>query len=438
MPDRDSPSIVPKLPSELIDDIVDRALTVLDDQSLSSMALTTQHFRVKVNQKRFSAVILDSIFGRNCSDLSNRLNCFAILVDGQRRLTPRMINVASFVNSFEFSMVPQEGENPPFIDAAMTVLCNNLFRETPGYRPRTDEFTFKFEPWNHSYSDKHYHWETFRMAMRHAFVDLVRRSKLTSLQIAAICSMPVGALQGSKIKHLHLRQVSINPSLDLSSPLLSPVILESLFLDGLVSYRTLCGLFCGRYDSASNLFTRLTNLKVTLRAIDDVDTANQILTNATSLDTLVFTRTVEEAQEGRMVHYGHLQRLRRLCIFPTSVNCFPMDRLLGDEVPESLLEIQVLFSYYLTSAEVHDNMFPLIDFSYVDTHLSHRRYGSIRRFVITLHTVLGTGFNLTGLDLATFGGICRDSVRDSLPRLCRAFSESLNIRIDFIPSSSVS
>lgn len=288
---RHSPPISLDLPPELVDDIITRALANLGGRSLSSMALVSQHFRVQVNQQRFSAIILDTDLGYDCTYISHRLNTLALIVDAERYI-PGMLNVASFITCFEFSMVAKQDESRPRIDIAMAILCKALFRPTQSYKSRAEDFQFRLEPWQRSYTDELTEWNSLSPDFTASFADLCRNSALTRLRIFNIRHVPMGLLQGSSVKHLHLRDVDIHRHLDLSSETHRPCFLHSLVVDGSLPFETISHILCGRHAPPPALFSRLKELKMMLRGHGDVDTTNQILSKATSLDTLTLSLPV--------------------------------------------------------------------------------------------------------------------------------------------------
>lgn len=266
-----------RVPFEILDDIIDMTVSTLEPRTLSSMALVSQYCRIRANQKRFSSV---------SSDNAERFKNLASVFISQSQVQG-MLHIASFIVYFHYRRGAMSSTPHPFLNGMMTVIFNMLFRPSPYYKPSSKDFVLNLDPSGDNNFDG-IPWDRFHPSITPAFMHLCYNSRLTELWLFNIQNIPSGILRYSPtLKHLRLDHVSAAPTrLTVFPGSDSQIVLTSLHVYGSVDFEDVTGILCGKTPTTPNLFLALTELRTVLCTFDDIDTTNQLLAYAPSVQVL--------------------------------------------------------------------------------------------------------------------------------------------------------
>ncbi|PPQ86981.1 hypothetical protein CVT25_009348 [Psilocybe cyanescens] len=127
-PDAEPTQVLPALPVELIDDIIDEASRTLDVSSVSSIALTSHSFRIRANKTRFSSLVPYRKEGYDIKHTSKRLQSLADIISSGRSIYA-MPGVCEFATSFSLHMIGYyDLVMPALNNGNLVYIFNHLFR----------------------------------------------------------------------------------------------------------------------------------------------------------------------------------------------------------------------------------------------------------------------------------------------------------------------
>lgn len=299
----------PKLPTEIMDNIIWEASRTLDARSVSSIALTSHFFHFKANKIRFSA--LDPAGNASIPATTHtvtRVGKLAnIIRDGME--ISSLPGVCTFASSFTLRMLGFRTEIAPVLeDGSLTIIINNLFRQSHvgnagcllaasirSFSLHVNQKTVNGRTDEYSGLD----WDLLNNDFRKALQDLILYSQLNELHLNEMRSLPYDILLGSMVRALHLREVSLNLSNRLNrtsvqheSPRARPIPLESLGLDETISSADLALLVHPNGDingSTGLTLNHLTSFTIHLTTASVMNDLNLILRNT---PVLVFMSAV--------------------------------------------------------------------------------------------------------------------------------------------------
>lgn len=278
---------MPQLPFEILDNILEEALKTMNRASLSSLALTSRGLRIYANEARFSTLLpYKGHVGHDCDGTIRRLDGLAdIIRDGHS--VPTIPGVAEFVTSFQLKVTGYATALQRVLDSkSIPFIFANIFRPSQLYtsiqKPRTLILSLHPFEWGYS-SDVRSHWTMLNGELRGEFANLLRFSGLNELHLRQIRGIPSSFLQGSKIKCLSFRGVSLHSSIVGKS---EPIDLESLSIDHCIPFRDLVHLCFNSSLPLSRSFLNLTTASIQVNHAEDMDTLNEILANAPCIEHL--------------------------------------------------------------------------------------------------------------------------------------------------------
>ncbi|PPQ83796.1 hypothetical protein CVT25_001016 [Psilocybe cyanescens] len=289
----------PTLPVELVDDIVDKACRMLDKSSVSSIALTSHSFRIRANRSRFSSLVLSGN-KRNIPHTARGITTLANVIRSGQSITTTP-GICTFATSFTLTITGYDFMVKPILNnGCLAFIFNNLFRPLP---PSASSLASAggtrslFLHISHTSRRKHARpdrvsWGAINSELRQALENLLRFSELNRFSVEAMCDIPSDFLQGSKLKHLSLRRVSITPTslnCDSTTPEKSAIILKSLDIDNSISWKDIKMVTHPHFNasvSPCNTLSGLTQLSMEAVGADTYKNLNEVLRNAPALRLL--------------------------------------------------------------------------------------------------------------------------------------------------------
>ncbi|KAH9479943.1 hypothetical protein JR316_0008540 [Psilocybe cubensis] len=279
---------MPQLPFEILDGILEEGLKVLPLSSLSSLALTSRGFRIYANEARFSTLLpYKGHVGHDCDGTIRRLDSLADVIRTGHSI-PTLPGVGDFVTSFQLKVTGYATALQRVLDSqSIPFIFANIFRPSPLYtsvnKPRSLMLSLHPFEWGYS-SDVRIHWSMLHDGFRGEFANLLCLSDLDELHLRQIKGVPSSFLQGSKVKHLNFRGVSLQSSVSGKS---APINLQSLSIDHFISFQDLVQLcFNSSFSPPPQSFRSLTNASLQVNHAEDMDTLNDILGNAPHIQHL--------------------------------------------------------------------------------------------------------------------------------------------------------
>lgn len=281
------PRRMPEIPFEILDSILEEALMAMNPASLSSLALASRGLRIYANEARFSSLTpYKGHVGHDCDGTIRRLDALAKLMR-EGHSVPTIPGVGEFVTSFQLKVTGYATALQRVLNSkSIPFIFSNIFRPTRLYTPmrKPRKLTLSLHPFEWGYSsDVRSHWTMLDDDLRGEFANLLRYSDLNELHLRQIKDVPSSFLQGSKIRHLSFRGVSLHSSL-VGEP--EPIHLESLAIDHYIPFQDLVHLFCNSSLPLPQSFLYLTTASVQVNHAEDMDTLNAILANGISIERL--------------------------------------------------------------------------------------------------------------------------------------------------------
>ncbi|PPQ81295.1 hypothetical protein CVT25_015074 [Psilocybe cyanescens] len=308
--------MLPALPVELVDDIIDEASRTLDISSVSSIALTSHSFRIRANKTRFSSLVPSRKEGYDIKHTSKRLQTLAdIIGSGQSIYT--MPGVCEFATSFSLHMIGYHDLVMPALNNGNLVyIFNHLFRPSDATytQSTTRSLSLCIYRWSRASEDEYSNdgdgdedlryvdlsWRSMNLDLATCIQNLIQLSELNRLSLKWMRHIPRDLLRGSNIKYLQLHGVSVaqpgSYHRNEDTAYGEPLLLESLSIDSFVS-STDIGLMTlpSYHDSASthNLFPCLTRLTVSVSHSNFFKELDKVLYNAPDLRSLAVSLFID-------------------------------------------------------------------------------------------------------------------------------------------------
>ncbi|PPQ81294.1 hypothetical protein CVT25_015073, partial [Psilocybe cyanescens] len=433
--------VVPTLPTEIMDEIIDEACRILDVSSISSVALSSHVFRIHANKARFSSLVPHRNNGHGIQHTAKRIKGLADINRSGHTLST-LPGVFSFATSFSLQMIGYYNEVMPALnDGNLAYIFRNLFRPPLHKNSASSICSLSLHVYRWSrrddddYDDPRYgamHWLSMNSVLLQEFKALLRESDITRLCLEVVRHIPRDFLQGTKIKHLYLRRVSIYPfghnNDTTSDP--KPVPLESLDIDDSVSATELGQIALPHPQikitlplTQDPLLPSLTKLHVTIMYISMFERLNELLNNTPHLQSLALTLYTNSKyfpfhqNYSPSINYNHLKHLNRISFVNgmTSSLSLVVDLIRYDiSTVITELEIQLQLRRYDILGDVIGSL-KSHNINILDSHLVHPAFDTIRLVVIGVEaemTESGSSWKLP-----SFFEECRSYVKSQLPLL---------------------
>lgn len=318
---QDDPTrIVPELPVEILEDIIDEASATSDISTVSSISLTSHAFRIIANKRRFQSLVLYRNVGHDIDHTARKIRTLAGLISDAYYIDT-MPGVVDFATSLSLQMIGYYDEVTPAIeDGSLAYIFNNIFRSTTFptwsadcslslyiYRwARTDDEYYDDDPDFSLYNE--ISWNSIDKTLLTALQNVIQASQLTRLELESMKHVPRNLLQGSNIKHLGLHGTELNSAIthfqDETSISNQPILLESLHMDSDVSDKDIWSLTHPYTELAGtpdyNHHPSLVHFSIYVSYSKVLIVMNQVLSCAPALQSLVVDLGLDPS---RSLHY---------------------------------------------------------------------------------------------------------------------------------------
>ncbi|KAF9530126.1 hypothetical protein CPB83DRAFT_201474 [Crepidotus variabilis] len=391
---------MPSLPQELFHPIIEHisACHDLDERThtLASTALVSRHFRLLAHKHLFATISFEikdqpqtieknvlhhlrNILRPGPHSAVGRLHSLRKLLENPNA---ELRSVASHIRTFKLSLSVTKWTAEDILnDHAFPIILNQLFKQGHGHCSLviSTELVDRPDVPNMRGID----WEDLKQETREAIVSTCRSPLVKHLHLGFLNNLPRDILQGSRIRHLALTEITIaEPISDKIDTIHSNLLLSSLKFDQSVPIRH---LLQSNGESIWNqrTFDHLSALDVTIFSSAGVHMTESILGHATSLNTLTIRVEPLQAASFHPMELGHLSHLKHLRM---EILSGPNDDAIVDagnilaieaDAPSSLGQITLVVRLTET-----DNPIKRHSLSLLDQRLANQRYVGVETVAI--------------------------------------------------------
>ncbi|PPQ85035.1 hypothetical protein CVT25_010248 [Psilocybe cyanescens] len=298
------------LPLEVLEAVIDIAVTTLDPPSISSIALLSHHFRIFANNARFSSVLFFSDGASSLKRMIGRIHELSDLIHCSKQIQT-MLETNIFITSFDLRIAITGWDPLPFwSDGSLALIFNSLFGHPNALRSPSRKLCLVL------LHNMLHPWDLLDKSLSGSLSALIKTSHLNDLCLERVYVIPLDFIHGSKIQHLSLANITFNRGLVYKHP--SPgdlVSLKSLCIqvDRTIEVNDLTKLIDNQSHPTPDTFSHLTTFSILFRTFESLDAMDNILKMTRCLQSFtIVCLGLHGSLDHPRVHYDSLLCLKTL------------------------------------------------------------------------------------------------------------------------------